>query len=730
MGYSGVDINFSWSLWILLFLCIAAVAFSFWSYKETIPPASAIKKNLLASIRSLSIILVLIILFEPILDLTFQKEERPVIAVLVDQSESMGMVDKIADRQAAVRSVIRSETLQKLSDRYDIEYFTFSDDLKSASVIEIDTLFFNGSATDISSSLESLKKKMLGRNFAAAILITDGQYNLGVNPATYAAAYGYPVYTIGIGDPVESKDVSITHVAHNDIVYLNNKIPVDVSLTAFGYKGKSLSVQLLSENKVIQTKYVTIPDDGLALKAAFDFQAVKTGLQKFTIKVAAQQDELTVNNNSKSFFIRVLKSKVNVCLVSGSPGAEHSFLYKSLTENNDIQVKALVEKKDGSFIDIIEPNSDAMTAGYDGYIFNDYPTANSNHVQFQAYANSILQDSKPFMLFNGTQLDITRVQQLKEVLPVELKPDMTLDESLVYPMLTVTGKNSVVMKVSDNPADAVQQWMDLPPMWINKIDVTAREGSEVLARLDMARAGNALKSRKDFPLIVSKRTNKTKSIVVVPYGFWKSYFIMSGLGRNNIAYQSFIANAVRWLTTQDDTRSVIISTSKNIYRNGEKIIFSGQAYDEHYSPVNDASLKVQIKMPNRTYDVAMELTGNGRYEGSINGLETGDYDFEGEAIRQDVSLGRDRGKFAVESFSVELLHTNMNKKLLNSIASESGGQFFTPADFHAIMNIPPFHPLITEQRKQIELWNTVILLFMLTGLLTTEWFIRKKADML
>ncbi|MBL7961124.1 hypothetical protein JNL27_12905 [bacterium] len=730
MGYSGIDINFSWSLWILLFLCIAAVAFSFWSYKETIPPASPIKKNLLASLRSLSIILVLIILFEPILNLTVQKEERPVVAVLIDQSESMGIVDKIMDRQAAARSVIKNEALQKLSDQYDIEYFTFSDDLKSTSIIELDTLTFNGSETDITSSLESLKKKMLGRNFAAVVLMTDGQYNLGVNPATYASAYGYPVYTIGIGDPMESKDVSITQVVHNDIVYLNNKIPVDVSLAAFGYKGKPLSVQLMSENKVIQTKYITIPDDGIALKAAFDFQADKAGLQKFTVNVAAQQDELTVKNNSKSFFIKVLKSRVNVCLVSGSPGPEHSFLYKTLTENRDIHVKALVEKKDGAFIDIIEPNSEAMTGDYDGYIFNDYPTPNSNPGQFQAYVSSILQDSKPFLLFNGIQLDINKVQQLKDVLPVELKLDMTLDESLVYPMLTVTGKNSAVMKVSDNPAEAVQQWMELPPMWISKVGVTASEGSDVLVKLDMTRAGNVIKSRRDIPLIISKKANKNKSIVVVPYGFWKSYFIMSGLGRNNIAYQSFIANAVRWLTTQDDTKPVIISTSKNIYRNGEKIIFSGQVYDEQFSPVNDANLKVQIKTPNRIYDVNMELTGNGRYEGSVNGLETGDYDFEGEAIRQDVSLGRDRGKFAVENFSIELLHTNMNEKLLKTVAAESGGQFFTPADFHTIANIPPFQPLITEQRKEIELWNKIILLFILAGLLSTEWFIRKRADML
>lgn len=730
MDYSGVDINFSWSAWIFLFLCIASIAFSFWSYKETIPPVSSFKKNVLAVLRSLSFVLTLFIFFEPLLDLTYQKKEPPVVAVLVDQSESAGIMDKTVDREAWMRNVIKNEVLQDLEAKSDVEYFIFSDVLTSASRTQLDSLSFTGAQTDISSSLESLKKKMLGRNFAAAVVVTDGQYNLGVNPAAYASAYGYPLFTVGIGDPAESKDISISQVIHNDIVYLNNKIPVDVSLVAFGYKGKSLSVQLLSENKVIQTKYLTIPEDGSVMKAAFDFQADKIGLQKYVVNVSSFQDELTTKNNTKAFFVKVLKSKANVCLVSGSPGQEHSFMYKALMENPDVHVKAFVEKKDGSFIEVMEPNAETQAGTYDCYIFNNYPTANSDMGKFQSYVNAITLDAKPCLVFYGTRSDLDKFQQFKNILPVELKSDMSLDENSVYPALSVTGKNSVIMKVSDNPADAVQQWLELPPMWIGKVNVIAREGSDVLARADMSRASNVIKSRKDIPLIISRKTAKNKSIVVVPYGFWKSYFVMSGLGRSNTVYSSFMSNAVRWLTTQDDTKPVIITTSKNIYRNGEKIVFSGQVYDEQYNPVNDASVKVKIKTANRIHDIELEFAGNGCYEGSLNGLEIGDYDYEGEAIRQDMFVGKDRGKFAVENFSIELLYTFMNEKLLRTMASESGGQFFTPNNFSDITKFLQFQPLIVEEKKEIELWNKFFLLILFTCLLTVEWFIRKRSDML
>jgi hypothetical protein len=216
----------------------------------------------------------------------------------------------------------------------------------------------------------------------------------------------------------------------------------------------------------------------------------------------------------------------------------------------------------------------------------------------------------------------------------------------------------------------------------------------------------------------------------MPYGFWKSYFVMAGLGKNNTAYSDFLINAVKWLSAKDDTKPVIVAASKNIYRNGEKIFFTGQVYDEKFNPVNDAAVKVKVRSSKGIYDVGMESAGNGRYVGSLNGLEVGDYEFEGEAFRQDMILGKDRGKLAVEDFSVELLQTGMNEKILRAMASESGGQFFLPDNFSEAAGAFNFQPLITDEKIEIDLWNKIALLFLLTALLSAEWFIRKRADML
>jgi hypothetical protein len=711
-------------------LCAASVAFSFWSYKETIPPVTPFKKNVLAILRSFSFLIVLFILFEPLLSLTYQKKEDPIVAVLIDQSESMSITDPDCNRPETVKRILHEEVWRALFSKYQIEYYGFSDKINRFNESAKDSLSFKGNQTDIASSLESLKKQMTGKNFAAAIIVSDGQYNLGVHPVSYASTYGIPLFTVGVGDPVEPKDIAISQVIYNDVVYLNNKIPVDVSMVAFGYKGKPVSVQLISDGKVIQTRYLNVPEDGAVIKASFDFQVEKIGLQKFVVSVSPLTDELTVKNNSKAFFIKVVKNRLNIALISGTPGPEHSFLYKTLIESPDVHVKARIEKKDGSFVETAEGVAESSEEPVDAFIFNNYPTVNSDPAQFQKYVRAINDDRMPFLLFCGPQMDLNKFQQMKNAAPANIRLENTSDEIAVYPSLSLAGKNSVIMKVSENPSDAVQQWQELPPMWIGRFTAEPKEGSEVLVRVDMSRAGNMLRSRKDIPLILSKRTGQNKSLLVMPYGFWKSYFVMSGLGKSNAAYSGFLINAVKWLAAKDDSKPVIIQSSKNIYRNSEKILFTGQVYDEQYNPVNDAAVKVKVRSSKGIYDVGMESAGNGRYVGSLNGLEVGDYEFEVEAIRQDMILGKDRGKLAVEDFSVELLQTGMNEKLLRAMAVESGGQFFLPDDFSESAGAFNFQPLITDEKIEIDLWNKIALLFLLTALLSVEWFIRKRADML
>ena len=102
------------------------------------------------------------------------------------------------------------------------------------------------------------------------------------------------------------------------------------------------------------------------------------------------------------------------------------------------------------------------------------------------------------------------------------------------------------------------------------------------------------------------------------------------------------------MTTDDDSKLVKIAANKEIYRSGEEVKFTAQVYFEDYQPVDGAEVAVQLQSAKGKQNLTLSNAGQGRYEGSFQVLEGGDYEFTGTAHLQSRVLGRDSGKFSVE----------------------------------------------------------------------------------
>ena len=56
------------------------------------------------------------------------------------------------------------------------------------------------------------------------------------------------------------------------------------------------------------------------------------------------QGELTEKNNERSFFIKILKSKLRVLLLAGAPSPDVSAIRQALTEDDHFTIQAFVQK--------------------------------------------------------------------------------------------------------------------------------------------------------------------------------------------------------------------------------------------------------------------------------------------------------------------------------------------------------------------------------------------------
>jgi hypothetical protein len=146
--------------------------------------------------------------------------------------------------------------------------------------------------------------------------------------------------------------------------------------------------------------------------------------------------------------------------------------------------------------------------------------------------------------------------------------------------------------------------------------------------------------------------------------------------------------------------------------------------------VQAAEVTLVLQSDTNKQELTLSNSGPGRFEGSFEVLQGGDYQFTGTAHQQGNILGRDSGKFSVEQFSLEFQNTRMNENLLRRIASESNGDYFTPADITGLEKKMKFPKKYIHLKSEFEFWNQTWTLLACLLLLSTEWFIRKRKGML
>jgi hypothetical protein len=188
------------------------------------------------------------------------------------------------------------------------------------------------------------------------------------------------------------------------------------------------------------------------------------------------------------------------------------------------------------------------------------------------------------------------------------------------------------------------------------------------------------------------------------------------------------------LTTRDDNRPVKVVPSKDAYTQGELVEFTAQVYDASANPIENAQVKIAARSQQGEFETLLHPTGNGRYEGSLDGLSEGDYTFRASASMDGQSLGDDRGRFTVGELNLEFQDTRMNVQLLRQLAASSGGKYFSPMEADGLVNtlsaLPTFTSRQIQRAESFELWNWKYMLALVVLVLATEWFVRKRSGML
>ncbi|MCC7430506.1 VWA domain-containing protein [bacterium] len=718
MNFSNFFLELTPNIFIFFALLVGAVFFSIYAYKTTIPPISGSKRILLTVLRAFALGIALFLIFEPVLSYKTKNIEKPLTVLLFDNSESMKIKDLAGEREPLVRELY-SKTLAEKLDGLELLSYTFDTNLNQKDSL----LNLKGQGTDIANALSKIEEELADKNLKNIILVSDGANNLGFDASQFAKTSKVPVFTIGIGDSSLQKDVLISEVVTNEIVYLENKTPVDVVVKASGFKGESVSVSLLHKNSVIETQNIILGDDNFEARLKFTFLPEKEGIEKYTVKISEFENELTKINNTSNFTVRVLKSKLKILLVSSSPLPEVSFLKRTLETNKDFEVQLFLQKDKKNFYTQTPDFKEV-----DCLVLVNFPSANAPQNVVTELVNVISQKQLPLLFINGNDVDTNKLKFFEKFLPVSSVVYTSIREEEVLPKLTEEGFSSVVTRINESRNETQKFYNDLPPTYYKSMNFQVHTAAKKLVEIDFSRSLVQPEKVNDA-LVLLLKTPQNKSVWIGNYGLWIWNFQLWNFGSKNLVYETLFTNSVKWLTTKEDSKPLKITTNKRTYSNGEKIIFNAQTYDENFNVLSGADVRVTVKKEGFEQEVLFKELGNGRYEGILNGLSGGDFTFTGKASIGDRTIGEDKGEFTIEEKGIEYLETRMNNQLLRKISHNSNGKFFVPENLGELKSSLDLSEKITENSSEIELWNKIWLLILAISLLSLEWFLRKRSGM-
>jgi len=717
----GIEFGLSAPVTIVLVCISAATAIAFLYYRTTLPPLPRSRKTLLPVLRSLTLCTLALLIFQPLLHIFLYSHDAPVLAILVDNSRSMRLVDAQGSRAQTLRSLVTQLRFPK--SKAATRFYTFGVRPHPATGLPSDTLPLDEDATDIAAAIQEIGTAKQAQNIQAVLLMTDGVYTLGQNPLYDGERLGIPCYTVGIGDSAEPKDVSIAHIAANEIAFRGVRTPVDATIRSSGFGGEHLQVTLAGEGKELDRAPLTLHEGTREYIVRLSYLPETEGEKRLTVAVPVLHQEVTEKNNRRTFTIRVLKSALHVLLLAGSPGPDVSVIRQTVVEEPNLTVQSFTQKPGGGFYE--GDLSEGIADSADCLLLIDMPTAGTPPSTLEQIRRLIIDRTVPLLYVSGHNVDPSGLSRIAGELPFGFTPAGAGEEGIsVTPDLSQKG-NALL-----EPGGGVsfESWSRLPPIYRMTGTYQAKPEATVLTT-STTQQGTA-----GGPLMLTRSAANHKSLAIAGYGVWRWRLMAQGDPATEQLLPAFLRAAVLWLTTPADLRRFSVSPVQETYPVGEPVEFTGRLSSATAQPIDDANVRIVLRAGSQVAECDLRPLGDGRYAGTVEGLAEGMYSYRGTAEWRGGTVGVDTGSVAVGGLDLEFRDPRMNIGLLRQLAYRTGGISFSPPDLSrldsALSAQKSFAGVEKSRTIDVELWNWRSILALLIALFAAEWLLRKWYGML
>src|SRR5450755_4621920 len=236
----------AWPTWLLALLIVAAAAGLAWLIRSRLKDAAPLLQGwrawIIWSLQTLLAAAVLVLLWQPAITVAELKPQQNIIAVLVDDSRSMGITEDGVTRQAQAVQSLQSGVLDNLNRNFQTRLYRVDD--VPARIDNLKDLQPNAPSTRLGDSLKQLSEETSDLPIGAVVLLSDGADNAGgisADAISALRARHIPVHTVGFGRERAVHDVELDDVVVAPRALADSRLAARVTLHQRGYAGAKMN---------------------------------------------------------------------------------------------------------------------------------------------------------------------------------------------------------------------------------------------------------------------------------------------------------------------------------------------------------------------------------------------------------------------------------------------------------------------------------------------------------
>jgi uncharacterized membrane protein len=740
-------------------LAVVAIGVLAWRASRGVTPW---RRVILIGLRGAAALGALVVFLEPAVELRQVAREPNRIAVLIDDSKSMSLAESPQGptRIERARRLIAAshDTLAAWEQDHKIDYYTFSDTLSSTTPVALAADKAEGKSTQIRKALELVRGRYEGRDLAGIVLISDGAATGSFDEDSgdgavrdFLRSLDTRVHTVWAArDGLQ--DLAVSKVMADEFAFVRTVVRIEAVIHTTGLPAVQVPVTLSTDGQPLRQKIVDLPAGDHEVTVTFEITPPRVGRYVYEVSVPVIKGEAVKTNNTRSFVVRVIRDKIRVLQVSGSPSWDVRALRQMLKSNPNVDLISFFILRTQDTISLV-PNDEMSLI--------PFPTRELFEQQLPSFDVVILQNFEYLPYGIGDYLENIRSYvegggglamlggaqsftsggyygtPVAAALPVELYGPFdsgpVLDTGKFQPQLTDAGAMHPVTSLRYAAGDNLAAWRALPPLEGVNLVAGAKPDATVLAVHPRLRT----KSGKPMPVIVAGDYGKGRSLAITSDTLWHYGFLAAArAGDDGRQYTKLWENAIRWLIQDPDLRNLHVDSDAEEYMPGAPVRVSVRLLGRDYQPLANGEVTLTLTRgadPAHAEQVSTQkltVGDDGTQTVELGGLAPGVYRAIGKATiagRQvdasDIFLVRDGG--------TELDRPVGDPGTLEAISKATHGEALGPVDeLPKRLAFDPPRVIRVDKRTDVELWSRPGLLILVVGLLGLEWLLRQRSGYL